>query len=962
MPRTGRPCVRPRGAGDSRRPVGELIVNLAVDLRHTRAAAGELVVPLVLHSMSASSIGSSFGSAPEVELPVDEFTRELLAHLPVATLLLGRSRQIVFCNEPAAKLLGRTREELEQRVFDDVVVPRFRALCVNLGAQGAGGPRPTLEGTNARWALLRSDGSEATVDLAVGSLPRPDFDLCVVTLHDVSRREEREVPPGESNVDPSDVGAFVVEVRRDGELVLGSVDVTTECLTNVSAALTEDSNALRWTTPRLNPSLLSRLRRCVEAAAPLVFEDSTGPADAGACRTTLVPLRTRGGAPDHVVGLTQRLALETVTEQALVSTKRSLVASERKFRQIFTVSPHPIGITEFPSGRLVEVNDAFVRLFGHTRDQALGKTTKELGIWQDDASRARMVQQVREYGSVREMEVEASDKTGKPLLLSLSGELVELDGKPCLITYVRDVTEQRASRVALAESEERFSKAFLASPDAFLIVETQTARIIEANEAFERLVARTRDGIIGKSAVELGLWPNIEARDHARAVLQRDGRLRDFEVEITSANGETRDCLVSAERLEIGGRWCILTIMRDVTEARRAEEARAQLERQLRQSQKLDALGTLAGGIAHDFNNILAAMLAFAELIKLDIHQPTAIAEHVQELLTAGERAADLVRQILTFSRKQPMQPRRAIRLESTVREALGLARAGLPATIGLEVNIERDVPLVLADATAVHQVVMNLCTNAAYAMRSGQGRLTVKLEAVQVDAELAAKHAGLQQRRYARLTVSDTGEGIPAEALKRVFEPFFTTKGPGEGTGLGMAVVHGIVREHDGVIVLESSLNQGTTAVVYFPEHEAQLGTSLAPEPELPRGSGQLVLVVDDETVLCVSIAALLERLGYRAEWFVDPREALSCYRERPDDFSLVLTDLTMPELTGVELAKSVHALTPHVPIVVMTGFEGEQSANSMYTYGVKMLLLKPLSAARIAQCLHGCLEKARE
>lgn len=908
--------------------------------------------------MSASTVGSCKSS--EVGRGLDQSTRDLLSQLPVATLLLDPRRHVVFGNDAARRMLGYTREELERCAFDELVAPAFVEHCSRLGARALCGERPDPGSVCETWVLRRSDATEVAVDVAVGSMRREGAELHIVTLHDVSRQERQGVGRVHSVVQGADVGVFVVKVHADGGFDLELGDAVAECLTGRRVDERRTPDSLRGGISAQDPSILARFRRCVETRAALAYEDSTAPLGGGPVRTTLVPIRIPSDGADYIIGLTQNLSAESVTEQALASTKRSLVTSDYKFRQIFTVSPHPISITEFPSGKLVEVNDAFVRVFGHQREQALGKTTIELGMWQDHESRARMVQQLRAHGSVQEMEVQCSDNTGRPLLLLLSGELVELNGKQYLITYVRDVTEQRAGRVALAESEERFSKAFLASPDAFLIVETQTARIIEANEAFERLVARTRDAIIGKSAVELGLWPDIEARDHARAVLQRDGKLRDFEVEIQAANGEMRVCLVSAERLEIGGHWCILTIMRDVTDARRAEQARAQLERQLRQSQKLDALGTLAGGIAHDFNNILAAMLAFAELIKLDIDDPTAIGEHLRELMTAGERAAELVRQILTFSRKQPMQPRRAIRLESTVREALGLARAGLPATIALDVSIERDIPLVLADATAVHQVVMNLCTNAAHAMRTGQGRLTVKLQGVEVDAELAARHAGLQQRRYACLTVSDTGGGIAPEALKRVFEPFFTTKGPGEGTGLGMAVVHGIVREHDGVIVVESSLNIGTTAIVYFPEHEAQLGASVAPEPQLQRGNGELILIVDDETVLCMSIAALLERLGYRAEWFVEPRQALLRYQERPADFSLVLTDLTMPEMTGIELASAVHAVTPHMPIVVMTGFEGEQSEHSLYTYGVKRLLLKPLSAARIAQCLHACLEQS--
>ncbi len=412
------------------------------------------------------------------------------------------------------------------------------------------------------------------------------------------------------------------------------------------------------------------------------------------------------------------------------------------------------------------------------------------------------------------------------LTLVLSGEVIEIEGTRCLVTYVHDVTEERANKRALAESEERFSKAFSASRDALAILELPSGRMLEVNDGFVQLFGWPRSAVLGRSSIEVGLWAEPQARERAVAVVEREGSLVDYPMDARRASGEVRECLLSIEGLEIGGARCAVATIRDVSEARRAERERAELERQLRQSQKLDALGTLAGGIAHDFNNILGAIQAYAELIKLDSAEPELVETHVVELQKAADRAADLVRQILTFSRKQPQRKRSPVNLEEAVHEALSFVRAALASTIQLSVGLEPAVPLVLADPTQLHQVIMNLCTNAAHAMKERQGSLTVKLEVVDVDTTLRRVLPELQEWRYARLSVTDTGEGIPEEVLKHIFEPFFTTKPPGEGTGLGLSVVHGIVREHQGVILVDSVIGEGTSVSIYLPEYAEQLRT----------------------------------------------------------------------------------------------------------------------------------------
>jgi PAS domain S-box-containing protein len=648
---------------------------------------------------------------------------------------------------------------------------------------------------------------------------------------------------------------------------------------------------------------------------------------------------------------------ERQPEDELALAKRSQLESEEKFKKVFAASPHPISITDLATGEIFEINDAVERVFGYTRAETLGKTTVELGMWADPDQRGRMVEELKTRGSFRQLDVAGRDRHGRELSLVLSGEVIEIGGRMSLVTYVNDVTERENAKRALVESEALFSRAFRASPDAMMIGDA-SGRFIEVNEGFERLFSRPRAEAIGRTSLELDMWADPLERERSRKILYETGTLRDFPIVARSASGELKECLMSAEHLALASGSSVLAIVRDVTEKVRAERAKNELEAQLRHAQKMEALGTLAGGIAHDFNNILGAILAYSELIKLDINLPQQVDGYLVELRRAGERAKDLVQQILTFSRRQPQQ-RRPVRIEHAVREALTLLRSTLPATIEIEVKLARESPIVLADPALIHQVITNLATNAAYAMRAGTGRLSVELDEATIDEVTARTHSDLLPGRYARLRVSDDGEGMQPETLKRVFEPFFTTKGPGEGTGLGLAVVHGIVRDHEGSIAVESTLGKGTTVTVYLPEHTVGSDAASDTVPELVRGNGESVLFIDDEAVLCRSVAGLLERLGYRVTARSDPAEALKLFRQQPRAFDLVLTDLTMPGLTGVDVAREVLRLAPGKPVLLMSGFNSSWTPEALKTLGVIDLIVKPLGAARLSQSVASALRK---
>jgi len=392
-----------------------------------------------------------------------------------------------------------------------------------------------------------------------------------------------------------------------------------------------------------------------------------------------------------------------------------------------------------------------------------------------------------------------------------------------------------------------------------------------------------------------------------------------------------------------------------------AQVERQELEEQFRQTQKLEALGTLAGGIAHDFNNILAAIISFAELAKMDNPANDELHENLNQILKAGNRATSLVRQILWFSRQQK-QTRRTIQLEPVIKEALGLIRATLPATIEIDSHLDKNLPDVLADGSQLHQVVMNLCANAAHAMREQHGQLRVELAALQVDDSGTSTNLELRAGEYVRLTISDTGHGMDETTRKRIFEPFFTTKSPGEGTGLGLSVVHGIIKGHDGIITVQSTPGQGSSFTILLPAVRSTVATDKREHGPIPTGNGERILFVDDEPDLCEAASRMINRLGYVPVIFNSSDAAWQAIQSKPDDYDLLVSDVTMPTMTGTDLARNVLNLRPKFPIVLTSGYTGGMSEGFIRELGIRELVLKPLDYQSLARAINRALRDSTQ
>lgn len=391
------------------------------------------------------------------------------------------------------------------------------------------------------------------------------------------------------------------------------------------------------------------------------------------------------------------------------------------------------------------------------------------------------------------------------------------------------------------------------------------------------------------------------------------------------------------------------------SETARKEGEIDHLEKQLRQSQKLEAIGTLAGGIAHEFNNILAAILGFTELGLHALPPTHHVYGHFQEVLKAGKRAKDLVQQILAFGRQANIEFR-PISCALLVEETLRLIRASLPSTILIERQMATDAGTVLADPTQLQQVVMNLCANAEYAMRETGGVLEVSVANVEVDDAFVALYPACQPGPYVCLTVRDTGHGMTPELLEHIFDPFFTTKEVGEGSGMGLAIVHGMVTSHHGAIAVESTPGVGTIFKIYLPriaQHDEGL---VHAAPRVSEGQGR-ILLVDDESAIALSLAGLLKGYGYEVMTHVKSIKALEVFRASPDAFDLVITDQTMPELTGDRLVAELRQCRPEIPIILCTGFSHVMDETKAADLGIDAFLMKPVEGrhlvAKIQQVL---------
>jgi two-component system, cell cycle sensor histidine kinase and response regulator CckA len=617
-----------------------------------------------------------------------------------------------------------------------------------------------------------------------------------------------------------------------------------------------------------------------------------------------------------------------------------LESAEQRYRLLFERSLAGIIRTTL-DGPILDCNQACARILGYSsREELMASPVAD--HYFDPEDRNTFIAKLKKEKSLSNYEHCLRRKDGSPVWLLASAHLVEgKDGVPAVNeeTFI-DITERK-------KAEETFRKAFDANPEPMTISSIAEGRYIDVNEAFLRVTGHAREEVINRTSQELNFWEKPEARTELVTTLRTEGSVRNLEITYRTKSGEQRVALDSSEIIEVGGQKCMISILRDMTEQK-------SLEKQLRQAQKMEAVGQLTGGIAHDFNNMLGVIIGYSEVVSERLAGNEPLQKKCEQITKAAQSAASLTRQLLAFSRQQVLEPK-FLDLNSIVRNMEKMLRRLIGEDVSFSTGLGPTLGSIKADQGQIEQVIINLVVNARDAMPHG-GKVRIETSAVELSGEYSKKHLPQLPGSYVLLTVSDTGVGMDAETQARIFEPFFTTKEVGKGTGLGLSTVYGVVRQFDGHIWVYSEPGQGTTFKIYLPR------TSQAPAvtksnnrlASTIRGT-ETILLVEDEEALRELTRSLLADQGYNVLEAARPERAVEIAKQYKDTIHLLLTDMVMPGMNGRVLADTLASVRPDMKVVFMSGYTGFNHA--ALTDAKVTLLSKPFTKDNLLSKLHEVL-----
>lgn len=566
------------------------------------------------------------------------------------------------------------------------------------------------------------------------------------------------------------------------------------------------------------------------------------------------------------------------------------------------------------------------------------------------------IQRAIDYGESFDLELELI--TGKG-----NGRNVHVIGQADLNShrvygFFQDITDRKEVENELRETKEDF-RAIAENTTDYIMRYDKDGRHLYGNSAALKAMGVTEEEYIGKTHRELGfpeyisvLW-NKKIQD-----VFKTGKHQQFQIEVElNSVIKTLELSLDPEFRAEGDISTVLGISRDITKSKLVQEEKINLEKRLQQAQKMEAIGTLAGGIAHDFNNILGVIIGYTDLVVEESHLSPKSAKYLSKISDAADRAKQLVKQILTFSRQSQVE-RKAIRIQLLIKEGLKMLRASIPSTISIIEDIDPQSEAVLADPTQIHQILLNLCTNAYHAMDSTGGVLSVSLKNVCIAKEDQKMALKVNPGEYVELTVGDTGVGIAPENIGNIFDPYFTTKEVGKGTGMGLAIIHGIIKEYGGTIIVESREGEGSIFSVYFPVIPMEVSPVISSTVNNIIIGNERILLIDDEESLADMGKIMLERLGYDVTVRTDSTKALTIFENAPKEFDIVITDQTMPNITGSELAQRMMQIRPDIPIILCTGYSNLIDEVSAKALGIKGFVLKPLNKNILANLIRKVLD----
>jgi PAS domain S-box-containing protein len=634
--------------------------------------------------------------------------------------------------------------------------------------------------------------------------------------------------------------------------------------------------------------------------------------------------------------------------------EEELRAREALFRTLVNTIPDLIWLKN-TDGVYLSCNKKFERFFGASEADILGKTDydfvdKEMADFFRENDRKAMA--VGGPNS-NEEQITFADDGHKAFLDTIKMPMFGADGKLIGVLGIgRDITERKQAEEALRESQ-HFNKQIIQSAKEGIIVYGPDLHYQAWNPFMEQMTGISASEVSGRYPLEVFPFLRetgvIERLEKVLAGEIVNSIEFPFCVQSTGKSGWTRDNSASFhnDKGEIVG---VIGIVSDITESKRLEEKQKKLQIQLQQAQKMEAIGTLAGGIAHDFNNILGAILGYAEMAQEDSPAGSILRKDIDQIVNASHRAKDLVKQILTFSRQIKVE-HISLQPALIVKEVLKMLRSSLPSTIAIQQDIDQEAGLLLADPTQIHQIMVNLCTNAFHAMEETGGILSISLKTRELTREDLASEPEVHPGWFLQLSIGDTGPGIAPEIQEKIFEPYFTTKEVGKGTGMGLAIIHGIARSYEGFVSCHSLLGEGTVFHVYLPVIADPPFLKVESSPlDLSQLGNERILLVDDEEILAEMSKVMLERLGYRVTVRKNSLEALDTFQNQPDQFDLVITDQTMPGMTGIDMARRMLQIRPGMPIILCTGYSSLISEDKVKSFGIKGFAMKPLAKKDIA------------
>jgi two-component system cell cycle sensor histidine kinase/response regulator CckA len=679
---------------------------------------------------------------------------------------------------------------------------------------------------------------------------------------------------------------------------------------------------------------------------------------------TRFPIAIRSKAmPYKDEGIVRVTSIADISETKKI--EKALRESENRFKALHNASFGGIAIHD--KGIILECNHGLTVISGYSEVEL-----KSMDGLMLIAEKSRdLVSNNISTGYEKPYEAMGLRKNGEEYPMRLEARNVPYKGKNVRTVEFRDITERKRDEEALRKSEAQMRAITDSAQDAILMMD-QNGRISYWNPAAESIFGYTCDEAIGKNLHQLIAPQRYHEAHHAafaRFQQTGQGNVVDSTLELKAChkNGHEISVELSLSSLHLQDCWHSVGIIRDITERKQAEEEKAKLEGQIQRAQKMESIGSLAGGIAHDLNNILFPISGLSEMLLDDIPPDTPEHKSIEQIYKSAKRGSDLVKQILSFSR-QSNPKKLPIRIQPILKEALKLAQATIPRNIEIKSHINTDCGMISADPTQIHQIAMNLITNAFHAVEQNGGMIDITLKEIAIisfdekgDSPFHAIPGDILAGGYACIKVSDTGTGIDQTLIDKIFDPFFTTKELGKGTGLGLSVVHGIVKEHGGDIRVYSEIGKGTVFHVYLPLLEDTGDTkNAAVIKQYPTGCERIMLVDDEEPIVHME-QMILERLGYQVTVRLSSLDALGAFKANSGNFDLVISDRGMPNMTGEQLAGELMSIRPGIPIILCTGFSNENDVKRAKAMGVKGFLMKPVATGDLAEMVRKVLDETK-